>query len=875
MRRKRTIQHWRMCALAATVVTAATTLPLPNNIALAAAPDTARPLGSLFGRTTQGAPQSQGSVLPSDWNRTPTQASQPSAQPAISAPTDGTARPLGTLFNAPKPLSIAGETSTTTQPVPRIQGRQIRPANRVQPGPASNASTTRPLGTLFGAQAPEAPTAAPKNRAPAQTQVSTPAAANTTTSAPAPASPPSDAPNASLNADSMTFDRDLGLITATGRVEVTYAGRTLRAEKVTYNQKTDIVQAFDNVSLTETNGEVMFGERMEITGDLKDGVVYNIGLIMADRTRVAGSGARRSDGRYTDVSNAVYSPCDLCKEDPSRAPIWQLKAVRVTHDATEQQVEYRDAWLEVFGVPVAYTPYFSHPDPTVKRRSGFLAPSFANSSDLGFRLDAPYFWAIDEHQDATLSPLLTTDGGSGMYAEYRSLYRKGEINAQGSFVADDPDRGLRGYIDLESEFHLDPTWRAGANIQASSDDTYMRRYGFETDPVLETRGYIEGFRGRNYQVVNTYAFKDLRAESNADETPLILPMYDFNYVGSRDRLGGFSAFDFNAINLMRDEGVDMRRISFRPRWERPFNGAFGELYTASVSLAADGYHASNVTKNDGSEFSGLSGRIQPRATFAWRLPLVRAGDALNQTVEPQASVTVAPNGGNPDNIPNEDSQEIEFDETNLFRENLYDGIDRVDGGTRINYGVNYVASTEDYGNGAFFIGQSYRPRVSSSFAQASGQDDNFSDVVATVQMSPKRYIDLLYRTQFSPDNLSPQRNELSTQIGGAPLRLNLDYTFIDQQSSSEFGGREEISGQLSSKFNRNWSGSVSALRDLNESEMRSLGMRLVYEDECVRFTTALARSFFEDRDLKPSDTITFTLVLKTLGEISTGVSQGQ
>ena len=356
MRRKRTIQHWRMCALAATVVTAATTLPLPNNIALAAAPDTARPLGSLFGRTTQGAPQSQGSVLPSDWNRTPTQASQPSAQPAISAPTDGTARPLGTLFNAPKPLSIAGETSTTTQPVPRIQGRQIRPANRVQPGPASNASTTRPLGTLFGAQAPEAPTAAPKNRAPAQTQVSTPAAANTTTSAPAPASPPSDAPKASLNADSMTFDRDLGLITATGRVEVTYAGRTLRAEKVTYNQKTDIVQAFDNVSLTETNGEVMFGERMEITGDLKDGVVYNIGLIMADRTRVAGSGARRSDGRYTDVSNAVYSPCDLCKEDPSRAPIWQLKAVRVTHDATEQQVEYRDAWLEVFGVPVAYTP---------------------------------------------------------------------------------------------------------------------------------------------------------------------------------------------------------------------------------------------------------------------------------------------------------------------------------------------------------------------------------------------------------------------------------------------------------------------------------------------------------------------------------------
>ncbi len=873
MWRKRTIQRWRLHA-SLTVAATAATLLLSNTV-VAAAPDAARPLGSLFGRTTQAAPQSQGSVLPSDWNRIQSQTSQPGVQPTPSAPADGNARPLGTLFNAAPPPSAASTTPTTTQPAQRIQGRSINPARRVQPGPASNASTSRPLGTLFGTQAPAAPSAVP-NRASVQSQTTAPAADSpAVTIAPDPTSPPSDAPKASLNADSMTFDRDLGLITATGRVEVTYAGRTLRAEKITYNQKTDIVQAFDNVSLTETNGEVLFGERMEITGDLKDGVVYNIGLIMADRTRVAGSGARRSDARYTDVRNAVYSPCDLCKDDPSRPPIWQLKAVRVTHDATEQQVEYRDAWLEVFGVPVAYTPYFSHPDPTVKRRSGLLAPSFSNSSDLGFRLDAPYFWAIDEHQDATVSPLLTTSGGSGMFAEYRSRYRNGEINAQGSFVADDPDRGTRGYIDLESEFHLDRTWRAGANIQASSDDTYMRRYGFETDPVLESRGYIEGFRGRNYQVVNTHAFKDLRAESNADDTPLILPMYDFNYVGSRDRLGGFSTFDFNAINLMRDEGVDMRRISLRPRWERLINGAFGELYTASVSLAADGYHASNVTESDGSEFSGLSGRIQPRASLAWRLPLVRPGEVLNQTIEPQASVTVAPNGGNPDTIPNEDSQEIEFDETNLFRDNLYDGIDRVDGGTRFNYGINYLVSTEDYGNGAIFIGQSYRPRVSSSFTQASGQDDNFSDVVATVQMSPKHYIDLLYRTQFSPDNLSPQRNELTTQIGGAPLRLNLDYTFIDQQVGSEFGGREEISGQLSSRFNRNWSGSVSALRDINASEMRSLGMGLVYEDECVRFTTALARSFFEDRDLKPSDTITFTVVLKTLGEVSTGVSQGQ
>jgi LPS-assembly protein len=237
---------------------------------------------------------------------------------------------------------------------------------------------------------------------------------------------------ADLSADSMTYDRELGLITASGNVQITYDGRLLIADKITYNQKTGIVRAIGNASLTETNGEVLLGDRFEITGDLKDGVIYNIGLVLADRSRVAGSGARRSNGIKTEVSNAVYSPCNLCEEDPEAAPLWQLKAVRVIHNTEEKRIEYRDAWLEVFGVPVVYTPYLSHPDPTVKRRSGLLAPTFSSSSELGFRIQTPYFWAIDEFQDATFTPLITTDGGSGAILEYNRNFEKGIIRANGS-----------------------------------------------------------------------------------------------------------------------------------------------------------------------------------------------------------------------------------------------------------------------------------------------------------------------------------------------------------------------------------------------------------------------------------------------------------
>ncbi len=673
----------------------------------------------------------------------------------------------------------------------------------------------------------------------------------------------------------MTYDQELEIVVAQGNVEIVYGPRSLLADKVTYNQKTDVVTADGNVSMTDETGKVIFGDKMEITGDLKDGVIHNIGLILEDRSRVAGAGARRSNGVITEVSRAVYSPCNICEEDPNAAPLWQIKAVRVIHDAESKHVSYHNAWLELFGIPVAYTPYLSHPDPTVKRRSGFLAPNLSTSSDLGFQVRAPYFWAIDDHQDATVTPMLTTDGGQGLIGQYRKNFERGFITTNGSFVADDPDRGWRGYVDLESEYHIDKTWRAGLNIETASDDTYTRRYGFDTDSVLVSRGYVEGFRGQNYQVLNAYAFDDLRQDSNSDDSPVVLPMYDFIYSGKRDRLGGFASLDFNALNLRRDSGANTRRLSFRPRWDRPFSGPFGELYNASVSLAADAYHASKVQRDDGSTFTGASGRAVPRASFSWRLPLIRPGKDYSQTIEPIASVVAAPNGGNTDKIPNEDSQEIEFDETNLFQDNRYDGIDRIDGGVRVNYGLNWTLNHNTGGYSSVFLGQTYRPRTDSSFGEQSGLEDHFSDVVGRVQISPVRYLDLIYRTQFSPDNGSPQRNEISAVIGAPSLQLNTDYIFIDRQEDSEFSGREEISGTLSSRINRNWSTYIRARNDIAASDLRSLGLGVVYEDECVKFTTRFSRTFFEDRDLKPSDSITFTLVLKTLGEVRSGVSQSQ
>jgi len=675
-----------------------------------------------------------------------------------------------------------------------------------------------------------------------------------------------------LSADEMSYDQERSLVTASGNVEIVHGQRRLRADTVTYNQKTDIVAASGNISLTEPGGERIFGDRMEITGDLRDATIEAIGIILTDRSRIAAVGARHSAGTMTEMRQGVYSPCNLCETDPTRPPLWQVKAVKVVHDKDTKTIEYRDAWLEVFGVPVAYTPYLSHPDPTVKRQSGFLAPSLGHSSDLGFIAKTPYFFNISPSQDATFTPMVTSDEGSGGIAEYRQRFGKGRFDATGSLVGGDRENAVRGHIDAKGRFDLDDTWRLGFDVNRATDDTYLRRYGFGSPDSLNSRLFTEGFRKRNYFAVNSYAFQGLRSTDDPGLEPLVLPMVDYNHVGETDRFGGETVLDVNLLAITRTDGSDTRRLSIRPGWRLPYIGPLGDAYKLSFSLNGDFYHVDELERQGKTKFTGASGRVVPQVMLDWRYPLVKGGDTFNHVVEPIAVVAYSPNGGNSLNIPNEDSREIEFDDTNLFSSNKFAGIDRVEGGARVNYGVKWGVFGKGGGSSSFFIGQSYRPRSDDTFAAGTGLEDNFSDIVGRVRISPGRHLNLVYRTRFDADNLTQKRNEVALSAGVPALSVSANYLFIEGQRDSEFGGREEIVYSASSQLNRFWRIAFSGVNDLVANETRSIGAQLVYENECVVLTTDARRTFFEDRDLKPNDQITFRLVLKTLGEVRTGIS---
>jgi len=672
---------------------------------------------------------------------------------------------------------------------------------------------------------------------------------------------------ANFSSDQMDVDRELGIVTARGNVEVTYNERTLSADTISYNQKADVLTASGNIILLDPSGDVSFAEHMEISGDFKNGIVRDIRVILSDSSRIAANGARRID-EDVDFRKAVYSPCNLCADDPTKAPLWQLKAVKVFHDKSQQTIEYSDAWLEVAGYPVFYTPYLSHPDPTVKRKSGFLVPSIGGSSALGTTTKTPYFWNISPQNDMTITPAFYGDATGGVSAEYRHLFRDGEFEMVAS-LADD-DSSILGHIDGFGRFDIDDTWRWGFDARASSDDTYLRRYGFRSDQKLKNDFYIEGFRHRNYFRSEALYFQSMESGDDDANTPLIAPSLSYQHVGKPDRYGGHTRLDASFVSLVRDEGVDTQHLSATPAWEANHLSPGGDVLRLSMSLKSDLYYVQGYTPTgEINEFQGVTGRMFPQAQLDWSKPYEKSDDLVTQTIEPKVSLIVAPNGSNPSDIPNEDSLEFEFDETSLFRANKFSGNDRVEGGTRIDYGLNWGVYGKSGGKTTAFVGQSYRLRADGVFAEESGLEDNLSDIVAKLEVTPNNYVDLFYRTRLGKSNGDIRRNELAMTVGAPLFEVTTRYLFFDQQEDSEFGGREDINVGFTSKFNRYWRTKGSVQHDLADEETRSINLGLTYEDECLVFTTAFSRSFYHDRDLSPNDSILFTLNFKTLGGLTT------
>ena len=695
-----------------------------------------------------------------------------------------------------------------------------------------------------------------------------------------------------VTADDVQFDDELGLVIAKGHVEISQNDQVLLADVVTYNQRTDTATASGHVSLLQPSGDIMFADFAELQDDFKNGFVRNIRMLLSVRSRMAGNTGRRINGTRTEIRRGVYSPCDLCAEDPTRAPLWQIRGDRVVDDQQLQIVEYRDAVMEIDGIPVLWTPYFSHPDPSVKRASGFLAPSLGYSSLLGFHTDIPYYWVISPDKDMTFAPLFTTDAGIVLADQYRQRFADGFINLDGSIGFGTPrvDIGpggavetagdIRGHFFGTGEYDFDPNWRAIFNVERESDQTYLLRYNELTNlyniptpqNFLNSFVTLENFQRNSYLNVTGWSFQSLRPGVGDSVEPFAAPSADYLWVSDPDRLGGQLSAYGSFLNLMRITGIDERRLSVGSAWQKPFDGAVGDRFNFTMSLRGDGYASDNLpvttaTSPNGTQ-SAVAGRIFPQAALTWRYPWVRRGDKYSAVIEPIVMAAAAPLGGNPGTIPNEDSQDFEFDDSDLFVPDRFPGFDRVDSGQRVDYGFRGGLYADRGGSLGFLVGQSYAFQKDDNFLPASGLGTKLSDVVGRVTIAPFDALNFIYRYRLGHDDLALRSQEVTTQFGPPSLRFSVSYIQIEPSADIIAPvERKEVQATLSAEITRNWSVDMQELRDFSNGGVNLLTLvGVTYRDECLAVTTSIGQSGIEIGDIRPGLTVLVTFVFKNLGE---------
>jgi len=692
--------------------------------------------------------------------------------------------------------------------------------------------------------------------------------------------PDANAP-ALIDADAIEQDDERRVVVATGDVTVVQGARALSADRIEYFLEEDRVVAIGDVVLLEPDGQVVNARRAELTGGLKRAVAESLGVRFADGSRMVGRTVERESGVGTTLVDGAFTPCAPCAEDPERAPLWRLRARKAYHDEAARDIEYEDVTLDIGGVPVAYLPYFSHPDPTVRRRTGFLSPSLYLGGEFDAFVQVPYFWNIRPNVDLTFQPYITARSAPVAAAEYRHLFERGFFRFDGSAgvlkrISNNGQEErdvLRGHAFVDGVVAIDETWRATLSAKLASDDSYLETFEIDSADVLRSQLAAEGFWQESYMRVGGFAAQDLRENVGQNETPFALPELHAAYRGQPGPFGNaFARLD--ARSLVRDKGSEGQAVSATLGWEREFLSAGGHLLDLTGLIRADAFDTSDAQASGAKENGGTAGRVMPKLAAGWSFPLIQDNSWGAFVIAPKAQIVLAPDGARDRDIPNEDARAVEFDDANIFSLDRFPGFDRADDGQRIDYGLTMTAFFEGGGEAMGFIGQS-TARKEGEFAKAAGMSGRSSDIVAAATVTPAKWLDLSWRARLAKQDLDIRRNEIGFVAGPDWLRFDAAYVEAEpelQGPEASFAA-EQLTAGVAIKLDDYWRVTARHRHDLNSDRALFFGGGIGYQDECLTIDLGFGRDFASQADGGGrEDTVFLRITFKHLGGL--GISQG-
>lgn len=726
-----------------------------------------------------------------------------------------------------------------------------------------------------------------------------------------------------LEADELINDEAGNLLTAVGEVEGRYQDRTLRANRVDYNLETGQVLATGDVMLIDATGDVQYADKLELSDELQAGTAANFTSRLATGGTTSARFVTRSDDGEFELFNVTYTACELCKnsEGKTKKPTWRLRARRVKQDESSRTIRYRDAVIELFGLPVFYTPYLAHPDPSQDRASGLLIPTLGTSGARGFTYIQPYYWAIDDYTELTVTPHIYSKINPMLEVEGRREFYTGQINLAGSFTRatvfdrngeplSNPDRFFfpqfaekgpetSSHFFLDGYFRPSDTWSYGYTAMFQTDDTYRNRYGlnspFVSNGLVEnraqrniTQGFVAG-QGDDFRVsILAAGFQNLGSGFSEDEDtglisafrdnnsvlPIIAPKIKGEYYINDPVIGGRARAFGDVTYLKRGIGSNYGRASAGLDYSKTWITNVGLEVKPFAWGRFDNYNIETNT-DDSIGFNRAVGQ----AGVELRYPFIRRGGTVDLVVEPRALLTES--FGNPkldrffDPVSGsflfEDGSSPDLDAALLFEPNKADGYDFFQEGRRLDVGAR-VAALWDLGGRkseiSLFGGRSFSDGVTDPFVASSGLPGKKSEYIAALDLNIAGILRSKSFARFDEDRnvLSRIDTTLTAEtkfvsLTGRYYKLNEPQGTINLDNAPP----EEASGSIEIKPIKGIKLGYLAVRDLQKKVTRSQQASISFSDDCTLIELFYLKRDFDNDLIRNDSEFGIRLTLSSLG----------
>ena len=677
-----------------------------------------------------------------------------------------------------------------------------------------------------------------------------------------------------FTSDNLQVNDSTNVMTATGNVVITSDSRKITADKVEYNQTTDKAVAIGNVLLTEKDGSIYESDKVVLTNEFKSIVASPLYAKLADKSYITSPELRRNDNGESFFNEGVYSACE-CNVKDGETPIWRIESKQIKHDPLTKTVYLTHPVMKIFSIPVYYLPYLSFPDWTIKRRSGFLTPKYGYSNQNRFHIKVPYYYAPEN--DPTWDMTFTThQNGKTGHADQLNVRKKYETTSvetnifKGNLDTNKSEGDNVFGVNLFATSKLRNGWDMTLEGKYADQETFMRRYGFDSDSTYKSFINLEKVNQKSISNIEIYNIQNLDGTKSNNE-PTLAPSISHHVFNNNQKYN--YDIKLKAHSIYNDEGYDIKRWSGLGEINK-------KIYLNDIILEGDFNVGLDLYSIQGRPSTDENtNRYVDRISSGFSIAASKQYDFANDNVgiifEPKLQFSSVFSTDRTDEVPNRDSSEFRLDQANLFLTNQYQGRDNIQSNDRLNAGLTALVMTENYGDINFFLGQSQKISGTQNNINSINQGRQ-SHIISSIDWNPSAFFNFSWFSLYNHHNFESDTSDFKLNGSLNEWSYSANHKSVNGGFVSNNTNREELKLGVSKSFS-SWSTSYNQTYDLgnNKEDLIEESLALAYTDTGYMFGNCLtilleykSSGEIADRDLLAEDSIYLTFNFRNIGDFA-------